>query len=117
MMSKPSEKIKLSRSKTIRPTPATQLTIVLLFLCPTLALAANFGGIDSDMLTTVLQGLVTLITSTYARLFMVIGIVAVGYLWMWKGSIPSGRAISTIIGIGIVFSASFLCTALGIPGS
>jgi type IV secretory pathway VirB2 component (pilin) len=91
--------------------------ILILLFSPTLVLADDIGGLNSDMLASILQSLITLLTSTYARLFMVIAIVAVGYLWMWKGSIPSGRAISTLIGIGIVFSASFLCTTLGIPGS
>lgn len=90
--------------------------IMAVLLLPTFALASGFGDDNSDELTVVLNGLITLLTSTYARLLMIIGIAGVGYLWMWKGTIPAGRAIGTIIGIGIVFSASFLCTALGIGG-
>lgn len=95
----------------------SKYVIALLLFIPSLTLASGFGGLDSDMLTTILEGVISLITSSYARLFMVLSIITVGYLWMWKGVIPAGRAMGAIIGIGMVFSASYICTYVGIPGS
>ena len=90
-------------------------TMIALFM-PSISLASGFGGDNSDMLTTLFDGLIQLLSGNYARLIMVVAIIGVGYLWIWKGSIPAGRAISTIIGIGLVFSAGFICSSLGIGG-
>lgn len=89
--------------------------MVALFM-PGISLASGFGGDNSDMLSTIFVGLIQLLSGNYARLIMVIAVIGVGYFWIWKGSIPAGRAISAIIGIGLVFSAGFICTSLGING-
>lgn len=90
--------------------------LILINMLPSWSCAASFGDDNSDMLSTVLMGLEQLLTSSYARLIMVLSIIGVGYLWLWRGSIPAGRALSVIIGIGIVFSAGYLCSQLGIGG-
>lgn len=85
-------------------------TIVLLIL-PSLACAAMDQG---DMLTTVLNGLVNLLTSTPARLMAVLAIIGIGYSTIALGTIPKSRAITTVVGLGLVFGASFILQNLGL---
>ena len=82
------------------------------FLCsPTLALADNGSG---DMISSVLSGLIGVLTSTPARLMFVVAIIGVGYGTLALGKIPKERAVAIVIGIGIVFSASFIAQKMGL---
>lgn len=91
------------------------LLLTLMFtIAPAFVCAQGLNDDNSDNLTMVLTGLEQLLTGTYARSIMIIAIAGIGYLWLWKGSIPANRAMSAIIGIGIVFSAGYLYSQLGI---
>jgi type IV secretory pathway VirB2 component (pilin) len=69
-----------------------------------------------DKLASILQALITLLSSDVARLLFVAAIIGVGYAWLYAGRMPKGAAISAIIGIGIVFSAPWIAQQLGIGG-
>lgn len=84
--------------------------LALLFL-PVYAVA---DGLEGDALTTVLNGVINLLTSTPARLLAVIAIIGIGYSTIALGTIPKSRAISTIVGLGFVFGASFILQSLGL---
>lgn len=86
------------------------LMIALMFV-PVCAMA---DGLDGDALTTVLNGVINLLTSTPARLLAVIAIIGIGYSTIALGTIPKSRAISTIVGLGFVFGASFILQSLGL---
>jgi len=81
-----------------------------LWLSPTLALASS----TDNMLTSVLSGLIGILTSTPARLMFVVAIIGVGYGTLALGKIPKERAVAIVIGIGIVFSASFIAQKMGL---
>ena len=88
--------------------------LLLLFgslFSPSLAFA--YGGND-DMLSSVLSGLITLLQSTPARLLFVVAIIGIGYSTLAMGRIPKERAVAIVVGIGIVFSASFIAQKLGL---
>ena len=87
------------------------LCILTLSCSPSLAFASNTGG---DVISSVLSGLISLLTSTPARLMFVIAIIGVGYGTLALGKIPKEKAISVVIGIGIVFSASFIAQKMGL---
>jgi len=78
---------------------------------PSLTLAYNGRG---DMISTVLSGLIGILTSTPARLVFVVAIIGVGYGTLALGKIPKERAVAIIIGIGIVFSASYIAQQMGL---
>lgn len=82
----------------------------LLFL-PSVCLAGVGQG---DMLTTVLSGLINLLTSAPARLMAVIAIIGIGYSTIALGTIPKSRAITTVVGLGLVFGAGFIMQDLGL---
>lgn len=65
-------------------------------------------------LADILKQLITLLSSDVARIIFVLAIVGIGYGWLYLGKIPQGRAIGAIIGIGIVFSAPYIATQLGL---
>lgn len=88
--------------KTFNPIITSSIVGIILF--PALAYADN-GGFQ---LTTILQQFISLLNSDIARLLFVIAIIGVGYGWLYMGRIPKSRALGAIIGIGIVFSASYL---------
>ncbi len=71
---------------------------------------------DGFKLASILQGLITLLSSDVARLIFVVSIIGVGFAWLSKGMMPKGAAIGAIIGIGIVFSAPWIAQQLGIGG-
>lgn len=86
------------------------LFILTLIFSPSLALAST----GQDTLTSVLSGLIGLLTSTPARLVFVISIIGVGYGTLALGKIPKERAMAIVIGIGIVFSASYIAQKMGL---
>ena len=87
-----------------------RFTLFPLLLTPTVA----FANTGHDTLTSVLNGLISLLTSTPARLMFVLAIIGVGYGTLALGKIPKEKAIAIVIGIGIVFSASFIAQKMGI---
>lgn len=84
--------------------------ILTIGFVPTLALAAG----DDFQLVSILQGLIQLLNSDIARIIFVLSIIGVGYGWLYMGRIPQHRAIGAILGIGIVFSASYIAQQLGV---
>lgn len=93
------------------------LVIVSSLLClPTMALASA-SDIGSDKISTVLGGLVNLLTSTPAKVLFVLSIIGIGYGWLHLGKIPKEQAIASIIGIGIVFSAGYIAQQCGLGAS
>ncbi|MDF1654357.1 MAG: TrbC/VirB2 family protein [Coxiellaceae bacterium] len=88
------------------------LCVLFTVLSPSLAFA-DTGG---DVISNVLSGLIDLLTSTPARLVFVVAIIGIGYGTLALGKIPKQRAIATVIGIGIVFSASYISQKMGLGG-
>lgn len=87
------------------------LMLGLLFL-PTFALAST----GTDKISSVLSGLIDLLTSTPARLIFTVAIIGIGYGTLALGKIPKEKAIATVLGIGIVFSAAFIAQKMGMSG-
>ncbi len=90
--------------------------IISLLCLPSMALAAA-SDIGSDKISTVLGGLVNLLTSTPAKVLFVLSIIGIGYGWLHLGKIPKEQAIASIIGIGIVFSAGYIAQQCGLGAS
>jgi len=88
----------------------TRIIAGLLSASPSLALADSSGF----KLDSILGSLTTLLNGDIARAVFVLGIVGVGYGWLYMGAIPKNKAIGVIAGIGIVFSASYIAQQLGI---
>lgn len=86
------------------------LSLLMLTGLPSLA----FADSGSDMISSVLSGLISVLTSTPARLMFVLAIIGVGYGTLALGKIPKEKAIAIVIGIGIVFSASFIAQKMGL---
>jgi type IV secretory pathway VirB2 component (pilin) len=86
------------------------LSGLIFFFLPSLASADN----GSDMLSSVLSGLISLLTSTPARLMFVIAIIGVGYGTLALGKIPKEKAVAIVVGVGIVFSASYIAQKMGL---
>ena len=85
---------------------------LLATVMPSLAFA-DTGGFQ---LVSILESLIDLLQSDIARIIFVLSILGIGYGWLYLGRIPKGRAIGAIIGIGIVFSASYIAQQLGVGG-
>ena len=84
-------------------------------LTPAPAFADTAG---TNKLLTILQATVQyLSTSKFIRCLFVLGIIGIGYGWLALGRIPKGRAVGAILGIGIVFSASYIANQLGVTGN
>ena len=85
---------------------------VVFLLSPSLA----FADSGQDTLSNVLNGLISLLTSTPARLIFVISIIGVGYGTLALGKIPKEKAVAIVVGVGIVFSASKKKKKMGLGG-
>jgi type IV secretory pathway VirB2 component (pilin) len=73
-----------------------------------------FADSGQDTLSNVLNGLISLLTSTPARLMFVLSIIGVGYGTLALGKIPKEKAVAIVVGIGIVFSASYIAQKMGL---
>ena len=82
------------------------------FLCLLLPVGAYAG--DDFALTTVLNSLSTLLTGAIAKAIFMLAIIGVGYAWLYLGKMPTSRAMGVIIGIGIIYGASYLSKNLGV---
>jgi type IV secretory pathway VirB2 component (pilin) len=80
--------------------------IIFLFLLISNSVFAYSG--QSTKIDSVLQALLDYLTSTPARLIAVLAIVGVGYTTLHLGRMPKQRAISIVIGIGIIFGGAYL---------
>ena len=63
-------------------------------------------------LVSILQGLINLLNSDVARVLFILAIIGVGFSWLYLGQIPKRQALGVIMGIGIVFSASYIAQQL-----
>ena len=77
--------------------------------------AFSYSG-QSTKIDSVLQALLAYLTSTPARLIAVLAIVGVGYSTLHLGRMPKQRAISVVIGIGIIFGSAAVFQMLGFGG-
>ncbi len=84
--------------------------MIALWCSPSLALASDGG----DMMSTVLSGLIGILQSTPARLMFVLAIIGIGYLTLSVGKLPKEKAVIAVIGIGVVFSASYFAQKMGL---
>jgi type IV secretory pathway VirB2 component (pilin) len=82
--------------------------LLMFLLAPTIALASG-----DDDLSNVLQSFIDLLQSTPARLLAVVAIIGVGYGTLYLGKIPKERAVAIVIGIGIIFGATYIVQQLG----
>ena len=73
-----------------------------------------FASVGDFALTSMLMTVAEILSGELARVFFVVAIIAVGYGWLHLGRIPKDRALATIGGMGIIFSASFLATKIGV---
>ena len=72
---------------------------------------ASLGGND---IATALNNLVDLITGEIGTTLCTLAIIGVGFAWLKFGKIEKEIALSVILGIGIIYSASYLAiTTLG----
>ena len=111
------KKMKLERNKSgksikrINKIKLQRLWALLLAATPTLSFAYSSGG---DTLSSILNGLISLLTSGWARLIFIIAVIGVGYATLVMGKLPKGKAASIVIGIGIVFGAAYIAQQLGV---
>lgn len=86
---------------------------LVLFLLTISNTAFAYGG-QSTKIDSVLQALLSYLTSTPARIIAVLAIVGVGYSTLHLGRMPKNRAIAVVIGIGIIFGGAALLQMLGL---
>lgn len=80
-------------------------------LCsPTLVFAGSTGG---DAISQGLSGLIGFLQSTPARLLFVLAIIGIGYSTLHLGKLPKNQAVAYVIGIGLVFGASYVAQQIG----
>ena len=86
---------------------------ILVGLFPLIAQASSFGDDGGFALTTALQNLIDLLSGKIGGAVCVLSIVGVGYAWLKAGRIEKNVAITTIVAISVIFSASWLAQDLG----
>ena len=84
------------------------------FLIGNLYSSPTFAATGGFQVVNILQSLIQLLNSEIARVIFVLAIMGVGYGWLYMGRIPKERAVGAIVGIGIVFSASYIAQKLGV---
>lgn len=72
-----------------------------------------YGG-QSTKIDSVLQALLDYLTSTSAQIITVLEIVGVGYATLHLGRMPKQRAVSVVLGIGIIFGGAALLKMLSL---
>lgn len=83
---------------------------VMLF--PLIAQANSFGD-GGFSLTNALNQLIQLLSSEIGGAVCVLAITGVGYAWLKAGRIEKNVAITTIVGISVIFSAAWIAQYLG----
>ncbi len=69
---------------------------------------------QSTAIDKVLQALLDYLTSTPARIIAVLAIVSVGYATLHLGRLQKNKAISVVVGIGIIFGGAAIMQMLGV---
>lgn len=82
-----------------------------LMFVPSMAFARST---DQDMISTILEGGLNLLTSKPAVAMFLISIVWVGYQTFGTGKFPKERGLMIMVGIGIVFSATYIAKQIGV---
>jgi type IV secretory pathway VirB2 component (pilin) len=72
------------------------------------------GNAQQTKIDSVLQALLNYLTAAPARIIAVLAIVAVGYGTLHLGRMPKQRAISVVVGIGIIFGGAAILQMLGL---
>ena len=80
---------------------------VLFIVLPDVAHAA--GGFDK--ITSVLTSITQTVIGPLGKAICVLGIVAVGLMWVF-GQMDPKRALLVVIGIGVIFGANEIASAL-----
>ena len=95
-------------SKDIRQHSVIATAIFALFIVlPDVAYAA--GGFDK--ITSVLTSITQTVIGPLGKAICVLGIVAVGLMWVF-GQMDPKRALLVVIGIGVIFGANEIAAAL-----
>jgi type IV secretory pathway VirB2 component (pilin) len=85
---------------------------LLALLLPMSARASGLGGDGGFDLVNVLQNLCSMLQGPLARVLLGLGIIGVGYATFINPMMGKKKGISVIIGIGIVFSATYIGSKL-----
>lgn len=89
------------------------LFFIIIILLPLESYAFS-SDIDSDKVTSILNSLVDLVTSTPAKIIFVLSIISIGYSTLSLGKLNKSRAVAMVIGIGIVFSSGYIAQQMGL---
>lgn len=76
--------------------------------------SAAFAFSSGFELDDILNGLIGILTSNIVRAILVLAIVGVGYSCVYLHKIPRDKAVTTVLGIGIILSASYIAQKLGV---
>ena len=71
---------------------------------------ASLGGND---ISTALRNVEDLITGEIGTTLCTLAIIGVGFAWLKLGKIEKEGALTAILGIGIIYSASYLAQQFG----
>ena len=85
---------------------------LLSVLLPIVSRADGFGGDGGFDLVNVLQNLCAMLQGPLAKTLFVLGIIGVGYATFINPMMGKKKGIAVIVGIGIVFSASYIGSKL-----
>lgn len=84
-----------------------------LFWCALMMPLSAFAvtGTDQDQLSNVLRGVTDFITGKVGSALCTLAIIGVGFLWLKAGRIEKEQAIATAVGIGVIYSASYIVSS------
>ena len=86
-----------------------KISLFIVGLLPLPAFASGYGDDSSGfMVVTILQNLCSLLQSDVARVLFILGIIGVGYYTFADPMIGKKKGICVLVGIGIVFSATYI---------
>ncbi len=89
----------------------TKITVSLSF--PLTAFASS----GDDKLKSALAGITDYITGTLGTSLCTLAIIGTGFLWLKTGHLEKEQAVGTMLGIGLIYSASYIVgTVMGIGG-
>lgn len=69
---------------------------------------------NSNQIEGVLRAVTDLITSGVGTGLCTLAIIGVGFSWVKLGKLEKEQAISVILGIGVIYSAAYISTKLGV---
>lgn len=85
------------------------IPLVLLSLNP----LAAFASLGNNAIANGLDNLIDLITGEVGTSLCTLAIIGVGFLWLKLGKLEKEQALAVIIGIGVIYSASWLAAEFG----